>query len=526
MLPTVSALKELEYGLNISPILNAHFFLLHAIFDKPAKGAVLNIVAGKAYYACHVCYQKGKPLNLAKNDDKIVDKNDDINVDKNDTVKEVKQNKGEMTIIYPYDSIDPTGPKRTQDSYDLDLKETLKLKNGNYRGVKGPCCLYQNFCKLKFFKGIIYTCIDYMHSGLEGVCKCLFKYWFDSKYTSCSFSLRKNQIQLDDRLLEIRPPTFVPQPPRSLLSWSQWRANEYLSFILYYSLPVFLNIMDTDQYKNLIRLVIFFEVILSKEINFDKLDLAQNLIQEFVKEINVIYKDNILLTGVHELLHLVECTRKFGPLNLINCFPFEELNRKFLGFIKGKDLIGEEFIKIFSTLQTLCNLNDSFKFTNLQLSEFVKSELNIKSTNKKKLNEDNNCFKLSGYFESNNQTRYTHIIFKGIVYHSDSFNNNSSEISKKRNDSCIFSKEKNKYGIIEYFYIENNRPYAVCKEIILLEKTFFIEDIPELKSELTCCDITKQFFITKCEKMTKKALIKINNTEVYISDFTTSHLFS
>jgi hypothetical protein len=60
-----------------------------------------------------------------------------------------------------------------------------------------------------------------------------------------------------------------------------------------------------------------------------------------------------MLSGVHELLHLVHCTKKFGPLNLVNCFQFEELNRKILGVIHGKDLIGEEFIKMFFTVQNL-----------------------------------------------------------------------------------------------------------------------------------------------------------------------------
>ena len=54
-----------------------------------------------------------------------------------------------------------------------------------------------------------------------------------------------------------------------------------------------------------------------------------------------------MLSGLHELLHLVECTFKFELLNRVNCFPFEELNRNFLAYVNGKALIGEEFIKIF-----------------------------------------------------------------------------------------------------------------------------------------------------------------------------------
>jgi hypothetical protein len=60
-----------------------------------------------------------------------------------------------------------------------------------------------------------------------------------------------------------------------------------------------------------------------------------------------------MLSGMHELLHLVDCTLDFGPLNSISLFTFEELNRKGVRLIKGKDLIGEEFIKLLSTAQCL-----------------------------------------------------------------------------------------------------------------------------------------------------------------------------
>ncbi len=43
-----------------------------------------------------------------------------------------------------------------------------------------------------------------------------------------------------------------------------------------------------------------------------------------------------MLSGTHELIHLIDCTKDFGPLNNINCFPFEEMNRKFLSCIKGE----------------------------------------------------------------------------------------------------------------------------------------------------------------------------------------------
>ncbi len=77
-----------------------------------------------------------------------------------------------------------------------------------------------------------------------------------------------------------------------------------------------------------------------------------------------------MLSGGHELLHLVECSIQFGHLNSINCFPFNEPIRKFLNFIHGKDLIGEEFIKIFSIILSLCTSTHNDNINN-QLQQFI-----------------------------------------------------------------------------------------------------------------------------------------------------------
>jgi hypothetical protein len=60
--PIVIQLKKLELGFDLS-IQNVtretKCFLIAAIFDKPAKAAILNINGCNGFYGCHGCYQKG-----------------------------------------------------------------------------------------------------------------------------------------------------------------------------------------------------------------------------------------------------------------------------------------------------------------------------------------------------------------------------------------------------------------------------------------------------------------------------------
>ena len=187
-----------------------------------------------------------------------------------------------------------------------------------------------------------------MHSLLEGVVKSMFYRWFDQEYSKMDCSLGHQMHQIDKRILDIRPSKKVPTAPRSIYTWKQLRADEYLSFIIYYSLPVFIDIMhEANHFEHLVKLVVFTEIILSREIKISDLNYAEKLIFEFVKDFNIIYSDSSMLSGVHELLHLVDCKKYFGPLNLINLFPYEELNSICKGVMHGRDLIGEELIKMF-----------------------------------------------------------------------------------------------------------------------------------------------------------------------------------
>ena len=151
-----------------------------------------------------------------------------------------------------------------------------------------------------------------MHSILEGVIKRFFRYWFDQPGEQ---SIKIYTIEIDKRLLSIKPPSFIPICPRSIDTRAKWRANEYLSFLLYYSLPVLFGILKSEYFLNLMKLVLCIECLLDRKISRENLFIVKKILISFVKEAQDIYPDDIMVSGMHEILHLVECTLAFGPLN-------------------------------------------------------------------------------------------------------------------------------------------------------------------------------------------------------------------
>jgi hypothetical protein len=422
------------------------------------------------------------------------------------------------------------------DLIELENTRTINESIEDVRGVKGRCIL----SNAQYFNPVQSTCIDYMHSVLEGVCKNLLKYWFDLPSTN-EFSIKKFSTEINLRLKNIKPPKFVPSTPRSIYDHSKWKAHEYLAFFIYYALPVFFGIMKSEYFDNLKKFSITLEILLEKNIKKNELEMAQSLFNECVSEFEELYGESFMLSGAHELLHLTQCTIEFGPLNLINSFQFEELNRKLINLIKGNDLVGEEFIKVFTVGQVLSTYISNEKM-NTPVREFYEKFKCFKTSNRKNNNnklEKNILIKLdkqiicndSVVLEAWNKFQGTSILesiethkkisFNGILYSSISSSN-------KRCDFCVRNK-KNNFGLIVCFIIFGSDVFVICKRLISLYSPFNVllkQSNIQIASKIVICDESEQLFVEHLSNIEKVCFVKIDKEHCYVSSFKTSHLFN
>lgn len=365
-----------------------------------------------------------------------------------------------------------------------------------------------------------------MHSLLEGVVKSLFKMWFESE-RSAPYCLKSYMQEIDKRLLKIKPPRFVPSAPRSIYTYHLWRAHEILAFIVYYALPVFDSLLHRQYYDNLVKLVIFIEKLLAPKIDIDELEKLEELVYKFVQEAEDLYPENFMTSGTHELLHLVDGVRDFGSLNAVNCFPFEELNRKICRLFHGKDLIGEEIINNFYTLQELSAY--TVKSQNIQLKEFICKKLMIKTSNSKKIREvmsqtgkaslTKNKELIDLYNSFHNDSIDSISIFHKVIY--DGIVYSSSDRAGKKDDSCVHTPAG--IGIIKSFHLKDKRVFACCQKIVPIYEPFYHDDI---QLSMARVSISNELFITQCNQLKKLLLIQLSENQAYISKYSISHLFS
>jgi hypothetical protein len=68
-------------------------------------------------------------------------------------------------------------------------------------------------------------------------------------------------------------------------------------------LPVFDSFMPEIYYVNITRLVVALEYLLKRELKESHLKQVSQIMKMFVEEVQEIYPENIMLSGMHELLH-------------------------------------------------------------------------------------------------------------------------------------------------------------------------------------------------------------------------------
>lgn len=175
---------------------------------------------------------------------------------------------------------------------------------------------------------------EYMHNIAEGVAKKMFKLWTSN--TKQPYYLNKNKLSLvNKRLSSIKPIYEIPRKPRPLNSIANFKANEFLAFLLFY-LPVCLSgIMPPKYLFHFRTLSASIYSLLQKSISSKELDEIEKNLNKFVDDFETLYGAAHCTMNVHLVKHIVQCTRNFGPIWNFSAFVFESYNGVLLNFVSG-----------------------------------------------------------------------------------------------------------------------------------------------------------------------------------------------
>ena len=260
------------------------------ICDAPARAYIKRVKTFSGYHGCDRCTTRGDYLSTA--------------------VRFVERN----------------APIRTDESFLLQSDKPHHL---------GTSCLTN--LGLGLVTGFP---LDYMHLVLLGVMRKLIYAWTRSKNYKCLLGPRERG-KISEHLIALQSycPTEFGRKPRTIKELDRWKATEFRTFLLYTGIVVmdivFRSAKFRPMYDHFLLLVCAMRILLNDETCVQDNALADALLKKFVKGCNEIYGQELMSYNVHGLVHLAKDALKFGNLETVSAFPFENFLQKLKRLVKG-----------------------------------------------------------------------------------------------------------------------------------------------------------------------------------------------
>lgn len=305
------------------------------IGDAPVRADVQNLQHHSGTYSCNICEQGAVPVAIKK-----------------------RGKNGKVTVVHRRYLVYQKRKALLRTASKM-LRQGNAAKNSK-RGAKN----------VKTFKGMKGVPVvrriphfdiskslppEYMHSLCLGTVK---RFLLLMLLIKGDWYCGHRAKEIDQLLLNIRVPNFVRRLPRSIKFVKKWKASEFRTWLLFFSLPVLARFLPDKYVQHWALLVWASFLLLQDKISPSDLDTADELYRMFNEQLSGLYRKQDYTYNNHQLLHYKLMVRFWGNLQLISAFSFEGNNGVLARMIHGTKHKGKELainIRIAYGVQVLRN---------------------------------------------------------------------------------------------------------------------------------------------------------------------------
>lgn len=284
--------------------------VLFCAADIPARAEIQNCKTSAGYHGCPCCHQKGESVKNPKT----------------------------MRSYVRFLSVVEKAPLRTHNEA-IKLGESILNRKPitETNGLKGISCMiaFKDFDLANGYP------IDYMHGACLGITAVLLDIWTgkkkmvyeeSEKYNFKALS-RKQQLELNRRIISLKPTTQMSHKPRTILDRSTCTANEYRSLLLFYLRFSLSGLISKQLIKHFALLSDAIYMLSMPRIKKSDVLKAGDMLNKFADQFQVYYGKNSVTINLHLLRHYAVSVLNSGPLWCHSMFTFEakigELKRSF-----------------------------------------------------------------------------------------------------------------------------------------------------------------------------------------------------
>lgn len=167
---------------------------------------------------------------------------------------------------------------------------------------------------------------DSMHLLDHGITSRLLNGFINGKLSNVDAKWSNFQVNLVSKYLaSIKAPAEIrsQRQIRDLTTIAKWKAIEFRNFGLYIGIVVLNGNLKDYIYKHFLLYFCALTIITS-EFHLKRLgNVAESCLKLFVERFKTIYGEHQFTSNVHNLIHLMDDVKRFGPITTFSTYPFE-----------------------------------------------------------------------------------------------------------------------------------------------------------------------------------------------------------
>lgn len=329
------------------------------------------------------------------------------------------------------------------------LASSKKIKH--FKGVKPGSSALASLPFIQISKCFV---AEEMHAVFLGIVRQVTKLWFES--TKQPYTLKQYIDEINAFILLIRPPSSFHRLPREISEMHHFKAYEWFTWLLYYSVPIVLKYLPQKYSQHWLLLVNGIYLLNKRTITQKDLKMAEKCFKIFVEDFPNLYSEKNCSYSLHQLLHLKYHSENFGPLWSTSAFGFEGQNGVLAHLVHGTKNVGKEIINNLQLITIYNNLKGKFYQNSVSMAENQCRTIDLETNYKVLLGDDELKF-LANFCKSEEISIYKRANINGITY--------TSEIYKKiKTNDHVVKLECNEellYGSIKFYLKINNSSFVI-----------------------------------------------------------------
>nr|XP_049465985.1 uncharacterized protein LOC120952913 [Anopheles coluzzii] len=194
----------------------------------------------------------------------------------------------------------------------------------------------------------ILSIADDLHLLHLGIAKKLGKGYAEGSLAPFPKWNEEDREEISKILAKTKLPAEINRAMRPLKYLAYWKGSEYRTFLNHISIALLRGRIHDDAYHHFKLFYVAITLFSSNHFK-NHWDYAEALLKQFVEDFGLIYGKSHITSNVHNLLHIAEDVREFGPLPTISSYPFESR----LNFLKRLVRTGHRTLE-----QIVCRLTE------------------------------------------------------------------------------------------------------------------------------------------------------------------------